>query len=216
MNNKSQTQTKENKIWSVLGWILFLPAAFGVQAVISLSLGILFIGIGFRNQVFLDSVSAFVGTLFFTVLVGYFAPSKKIRVSEVVFWIISILAVLSFILGLLGVYTFVDMETPHGIIPVLQILGAFYAVVLVPPLTIQGTTYDRLMGKIAGMGGGVTGLGGVVSALGLALGIIVSNWTTLVVGTVILGLGIVTWLIPWIWLYFITVRARKIVEHYEK
>lgn len=207
---------KENKIWEILSWMLFLPAAFSIQAVVSLFLGLLLIGIGLSNQIFLDGVSAFIGMLLFTFFAGYFAPSNKIKVGGIIFWIVTGVAILSFILGILGVYTFVEMATPHTIIPVLQILGAFYAIVLLPPFLIQDNNYDRLMGKVAGIGGGITGLGGVVSALGLVLGIIVSNWTTLVVGTVILGLGIVTWLIPWTWLYFITVRARRVLKNYER
>lgn len=198
-----KTSNKKN----VLGWLLFLPSAFGLQAVGSLALGLLFIGIGLKNQVFLDGVSAFVGNFLFTFCAGYFAPSKRIKITEIVFLITGFFAILSLILGLLGVYTSAQMPTPNSIIPVLQIFGSMYAVVLFPPLITPHTTLDILWRKIAGLGGGTTFLGGIILIIGIVIGIIAKTWGVVFIGLIILVIGVITWLFPYIHLFL---RMRKI------
>lgn len=199
----------------IFKWILFLPAAFCIQAIVSLLLGMLFIGIGLKNQVFLDGMSAFVGTLLFVFFAGYLAPSKKLKVTEIIFWVTIVFAVLSLVLGFFGVYTFVKMTTPNTIVPVMQIIGALYAIALVPSFFTKGATLDKLWAEIAGLGGAITFIGGAISILGLILGLIIKNWSTLSIGTIVLGMGIITWLYPYIHLYLGARRVKRIIKEME-
>ncbi|HUD18943.1 MAG TPA: hypothetical protein VMR81_00670 [Patescibacteria group bacterium] len=200
----------------IFKWILFLPAAFCIQAIVSILFGLIFYGIGLKNQVLFDSINAFVGAFLFVFFAGYLAPSKKTKVAEIIFWIEISLAILNLVLGFLGVYTFVKMETPNSIIPVLQVLGALYAVTLVPILTTQGARLDQLWIAIAGLGGLIMFIGGAISILGIIIGLFSNHWMTLSVGAIVLGMGIITWLYPDIHLFLRVRRANKIIKKMEK
>lgn len=200
---------------NVLGWLLFLPLAFGIQAIISLLFGFFFIGIGLKNQLFLDGVNSFVGNFVFILSVGYLSPSNKIKTTEIIFWISLSLSILSLLLGILNVYSIVGMETPNAILPILQILGSLYAVTLVPIFITKGASLDNLLGKIAGLGGMTTGVGVVISILGLIIGYLIKNWTTLFVGSVIFSIGVITWIIPYLWLTIVFNIAKRKIKKYE-
>jgi hypothetical protein len=204
MNNQNQTRGK----MSIFRWLLFLPLALLIAIVGNLLFGLVLIRVGFQNQTLLNGVSAFLFSFLLVFFAGVFAPSKRAMVAMTLCGIFALLAILSFILAILGVGVFTERVMPDRIsIPVLQILGALYAAFLVPALTIRGTTLERLWREIIALGTVVTIFGGVLSIAGLIMGIITRTWTTLAVGTVVLGIGIVTWLFPYIHLFL---RVRRI------
>lgn len=212
MDNQDQIRVK-NKT-SIFRWLIFLPLAFLVAVVVNLVLGLILLGVGFQNQTFLDGVSAFVFSFLFVFSAGVFAPSKRARVTMILFGIIILLAILSFILAILGVEVFAERVMPNRLsIPVLQILGALYAVFLVPSLTTRGTILERLWREIIALGTTVVIFGGILSIVGLIVRIIAGTWTTLSVGVVVLGVGIITWLFPYIH-PLLRVRRFKKMEPY--
>lgn len=189
---------KKPNLKVLLRWITLLPFSFLIMILINLFLGIILISIGLNNQIFLDSVSAFVGIFSLTFFTGYFAPAHKIKTTKIVSLAVIILAILSLILGIVGVFTLVKMETPNSIVPILQILGATYAETLIPYFTIKTISPDQLWPKLAGLGAVLTFLGITTSAIGLILGLINVGWTLFSIGIVILGFGFTTWLYPYI------------------
>lgn len=200
----------KNKM-SIFRWLVFLPLAVLVAIIINLLLGLILIRVGFQNQTFLDGVSAFVFSFLFVFSAGFFAPSKHSRVAIILFGIIVFLAILSFILATLGVEVFTERAMPSRLsIPILQILGALYAMFLVPPLTTRGTTLEQLWKEIIALGTTVIILGGIISIAGLIIGIITMGWVTLSVGAVVLGIGIITWFFPYIHLFLRVRRLEKI------
>jgi len=206
MDNQNQTEIKNKS--SAFRWLIFLPAAILIATVVNLLLGLLLIKIGFQNQTFLDVVSAFVFSFLFVFSAGMLAPAKHTKVATILFVIITVLAILSFILAILGVKVFAERTMPGRLsIPVLQILGALYAMFLVPPFTIRGTTLERLWKEIVALGINVMVFGGMLSIVGLFIGIIVRTWATFFIGVIVLVMGIVTELFPYIHLFL---RVRKV------
>lgn len=200
MDNQNQTSVK-NKT-SIFRWLIFLPVAILIAIVVNLLLGLLLIKIGFQNQTFLDGVSAFVFSFLFVFSAGVLAPTKRDKVILILFGIIVFLAILSFILAILGVEVFTERTMPDRLsIPVLQILGALYAMFLVPCFTTRGTTLERLWREIIALGTTVVVFGAILLIVGLIVGIIAGSWTTLSVGVVVLGIGTITWIFPYIHLF---------------
>lgn len=200
MDNQNQTSVK-NKT-GIFRWLIFLPLAILIAVVVNLLLGLILIGVGFQNQTFLDGMGAFVGTFLFVFSAGVLAPTKRDKVTLILFGIIVFLAILSFILTILGVEVFAERTMPNSLsIPVLQILGALYAVFLVPCFTTRGTTLERLWREIIALGTTVIVFGAILLIVGLVVGIIAGSWTTLFVGVVVLGIGTITWLFPYIHLF---------------
>jgi 4-amino-4-deoxy-L-arabinose transferase-like glycosyltransferase len=208
MDNQNQTEIKNKP--NAFRWLIFLPAAVLIAIVINLLLGLLLIKIGFQNQTLLDGVSAFVFSFLFVFSVGMLAPTKQTKVATILFMIIILLAILSFILAILGVEVFAERTMPSRLsIPVLQILGALYAVFLVPPFTIRGTTLERLWKEIVALGITVMIFGGILSIVGLIIGITVRTWATFFIGIIVLGMGIVTELFPYIHLFLRFQKAKR-------
>ena len=200
MDNQNQPEIKNKP--SVFRWLIFLPVAILIAIVVNLLLGLLLIKIGFQNQTFLDSVSAFVFSFLFVFSAGMLAPAKHTKVATILFVIITLLAILSFILAILGVEVFAERTMPGRLsIPVLQILGVLYAMFLVPCFTTRGTTLERLWREIIALGTTVVVFGAILLIVGLIVGIIAGSWTTLSVGVVVLGIGTITWLFPYIHLF---------------
>jgi len=195
---------------SVFRWLIFLPAAFLIATVVNLILGLLLIKIGFQNQTFLDSLSAFVFSFLFVFSAGLLAPAKNTKIATILFVIITLLAILSFILSILGVKVFVERAMPSQLsIPIFQILGALYALFLIPSFTIRGTTLERLWKEIITLGIIVMLFGGILAVVGLIIGITVRTWTTFFIGVIVLGVGIVTELFPYIHLLLRIQKAKK-------
>jgi uncharacterized protein YacL len=129
--------------------------------------------------------------------------------------IITLLAILSFILAILGVEVFAERTMPGRLsIPVLQILGALYAMFLVPLFTIRGTTLEQLWREIVALGTTVMVFGGILSIVGLIIGITVRIWTTFFIGFIVLGMGIVTELFPYIHLFLRFQKTKKMTPHF--
>jgi hypothetical protein len=208
MDNQNQTEIKNKP--NIFRWLIFLPSAVLIAIVVNLLLGLLLIKIGFQNQTLLDGVSAFIFSFLFVFSVGMLAPTKQTKVATILFVIIILLAILSFILAILGVEVFAERTMPSRLsIPLLQILGALYAVFLVPPFTIRGTTLERLWKEIVALGITVMIFGGILSIVGLIIGITVRTWATFFIGIIVLGMGIVTELFPYIHLFLRFQKAKK-------
>lgn len=211
-HNQNQTTVK-NKT-GIFRWLIFLPLAILIAVVVNLLLGLILVGVGFHNQTFLDGVSAFVVTFLFVFSAGVLAPTKRDKVTLILFGIIVFLAILSFILAILGVEVFTERTMPDRLsIPVLQILGALYAMFLVPCFTTRGITLERLWREIIALGTTVVIFGGILLIVGIIVGIIAGSWTTLSVGVVVLGIGTITWLFPYIHLFL---RVKRIGRQDQK
>ncbi len=212
MDNQNQPEIKNKP--SAFRWLIFLPVAVLIAIVVNLLLGLLLNKIGFQNQTFLDGVSAFVFSFLFVFSAGMLAPAKHTKVDTILFVIIMLLAILSFILAILGVEVFAERTMPGRLsIPVLQILGALYAMFLVPSFAIRGTTFERLWKEIVALGTTVIIFGGILSIIGLIIGITVRIWTTIFIGFTVLGMGIVTELFPYIHLFLRAQKAKKMAPH---
>jgi hypothetical protein len=210
---ENQTEIKNKP--SAFRWLIFLPAAVLIATAVNLLLGLLLIVIGFQNQTFLDGVSAFVFSFLFVFSAGILAPAKHTKVATIFSVIITLLAILSFILAILGVEVFAERTMPGRLsIPVLQILGALYAMFLVPLFTIRGTTLEQLWREIVALGTTVMVFGGILSIVGLIIGITVRIWTTFFIGFIVLGMGIVTELFPYIHLFLRFQKTKKITPHF--
>lgn len=206
MKNK---QSVLSKIINILNWLLFLPVAFGLQAIFIVLLSSLFVLVGLNSQLFLDSVSAFLGTFLIILLSSYFAPSNKIKVGEVLCWIFLSLSIIGTLLIVFNIYSLVNMEKPNIIVPILQMTGTIYAGTFFPYLILKKYSYDTFLGKIAGLGGGTTFLGGLIIFIGFILKLFTNRWETFDAGKVVISLGIITWAYPWIILYISTKKAIK-------
>lgn len=193
----------------VFHWLIFLPVAVLIAIVINLLSGLLLIMIGFQNQTFLDGVAAFIFCFMFVFSAGMLAPSKHTKVATILFVIIALLAILSFVLAALGVEVFAERAMPDRLsIPVFQFLGALYAVFFVPPFSIRGTTLEQPWKDIIALGTTVMIFGGILAIVGLIIGINTQTWATFFIGAVVLSIGIVTELFPYIHL-FLRVRKAK-------
>lgn len=211
MDNQNQTEIKNKP--SAFRWLIFLPAAVLIATAVNLLVGLLLIKIGFQNQTFLDSVSAFVFSFLFVFSAGILTPAKHTKVATIFFVIIILLAILSFILAILGVAVFAERTMPSRLsVSALQILGALYAMFLVPPFTIRGTTLERLWKETVALGTIVMLFGGILSIVGLIIGITVRAWATFFIGIIVLGMGIVTELFPYIHLFLRVQKAKRMAS----
>ena len=212
MDNRKQTESKNKP--SVFRWLIFLPAAVLITVIVNLLLGLLLIKIGFQNQIFLDGVSAFVFSFLFVFSAGILAPAKHTKIATTLFVTIVLLAILSFILATLGVEVFAERTMPDRLsIPIFQILGALYAIFLIPPFTICGTTLDQLWREIVALGTIVVVFGGMLSIVGLIVGITTRTWATFFIGVIVLGIGTVTEVFPYIHLFLRAQKVKKMAPH---
>jgi len=212
MDNQNQTEIKNKP--SALRWLIFLPAAILIAVVVSLFLDLLFVKIGFQNQTFLDGVSTFVFSFLFVFSAGMLAPAKHTKVATILSMIIILLVILGFILAILGVEAFIERTIQDTFsISVIQILGVLYAMFLVPPFTIRGSTLERLWKEIIALGTIVMIFGGILSIVGLIIGITIRTWATFFIGVIILGIGIVTELFPYIHLFLKFKKAKRMTPY---
>ena len=124
--------------------------------------------------------------------------------------VVLLLSVQSFIFAILGVPIFAERTMPGMLaIPVLQILGALYAIFLVPPFIFRDYSLERLWKEIVALGTSVMIFGVILSIIGLIMGFTIRMWATFFLGVIVLGMGIITGLFPYIHLFFKTQRAIK-------
>lgn len=210
MDSQSQTSIK-NKT-SIFRWIIFLPAAFLIVVIVNLLLGLILVAVGLQNQIFLNGITSFVGGFLLVFFAGIFAPSKRIKISKIIFGIVVLLAVFSFIFAIFGVEVFAERVMPDRLsIPVFQILGALYAVFLVPSFVIRGTTLEQFWREIIALSTIVIIFGGILSIVGLITGIFAQAWTTFFLGVIVLSLGVLTWLFPYFHSFFRIKKFKKSV-----
>jgi len=194
----------------IIRWILFLPLALLVAIVGNLLFGLGFIGVGLQNQIFLNGVSGFIFSFLLVFSAGIFAPSRHAVVAICLGGVLTLLAILSFVLAILGVHGFVERVMPDRLsIPVLQILGALYAVFLVPCFIVPGATLERFWQEVIALGTVVVIFGLILSTTGVIIGIVTRIWTTFAVGGIVMGMGITTWFFPYVHLFLRARRIRK-------
>jgi len=226
MDNQNQTESK-NRLCVVFRWLLFLPAAFLIANVVNLFLGLL--------VTFWDSVSAFVFSFVFVFSAGWLVPAQNTKVAIVLFLIITLLVILSFI-PIPGVVGFSESLRPGQLaITVSHILGALYAMFLIPAFTIRGATVERLWKQTTVLGTILMLFGGILSIVGFIIiitcqtrqeltnlllqleGFIIiitcQPWVTFFTGIIVLGIGIITKLFPYVHLFLRAQKAKKNAPH---
>jgi hypothetical protein len=209
---ENNIEPKQIRKSNVLMWILFFPLAFATQAIVIIILDLIFTAISINNQVFYDSLNAFVGAFLLVFCSGLFAPVNRIKVSNIIFVIFAVFDILNFIAIVSNLYQSAGMQAPEVIVPILSIFGGLYALTTVPAFVIKGITYDQLLGKIAGLGGMTTGIGVVTLVIGIIVRFILKNPSTLFIGEVLSGLGLITWAIPYLVSFSGMIRANILIE----
>jgi hypothetical protein len=162
---------------------------------------------------FWDSVSAFVFSFVFVFSAGWLVPAQNTKVAIVLFLIITLLVILSFI-PIPGVVGFSESLMPGQLaITVSHILGALYAMFLIPAFTIRGATVERLWKQITVLGTILMLFGGILSIVGFIIIITCQTWTTFFTGIIVLGIGIITKLFPYVHLFLRAQKAKKNAPH---
>ncbi len=82
--------------------------------------------------------------------------------------------------------------------PVAQLLGALYALFILPLLVAANVTLDRVWREILALGVIVVWYGALVGIVGFVAGLFGSAWNGFWVGLSVLLVGVLTWLFPWI------------------
>jgi len=185
----------------VFRWLMVVPGALLAMMPGSLAGGIALKIFG--SQSLMDAGSAFFGSFALAFTAGLIAPSRRGKTTLVFASIIAFLALLAFILSVgSNVEGFADRRTLDKIlIPVAQILGALYALFLLPPIVIPSTTLEQLWREIISLGITVVLFGILISLVGLLLGLLARTWVGLTTGLGVLALGAATWLFPFIHLF---------------
>ena len=157
----------------------------------------------FGSQSLIDAGSAFFGSFALAFAGGLIAPSRKSKTTLVFASVIVFLALLAFVLSVLSnLEGFADRRTLDKVlIPVAQILGALYALFLLPPMVIPRTTLEQLWREIIALGTTVVLLGILISLVGLLVGLLARTWVGLTTGLGVLAIGSATLLFPWIHLF---------------
>jgi hypothetical protein len=195
----------------LLRWLLLLPGAMLSGMVGSLAGGIAATLFG---QAAIDTAGAFLGTFAFVFAAGFIAPSHRGKVSLGAASLVAVLALGTFVLGVsTTIEEFAELSSRAKVLtPIAQLLGALYAVFLLPPLVTPGTTLDRLWREIVALGTIVAMFGGVVALAGAVVGLLGRGWMGLTVGLGVLLLGAVTWLAPFLHLTLRVNRAQATIE----
>ena len=182
----------------VFRWLMVLPGSLLAAMLGSLAGGIVLRIFG--SQSLMDAGSAFLGSFSFAFAAGLIAPRKRSKTTLAFAVVIAFLALLAFVLSICtNIEGFADRRTLDKIlIPVAQILGALYALVLLPPVVIPGTTLEQLWREINVLGATVVLLGILISLVGLLVGLLARTWVGLTTGLGVLAIGSATWLFPWI------------------
>lgn len=201
-----------NKILRFIIWVTLLPFAFVMQALITILLVYFFNFVGISNQLILDRVLPFIGTLTFIYVAGIWAPSNKIKVVELLFIFELILVLLQFLLVVLGIYRLTGMETPNINSNIFGLLGGYYALTLFPVFTTDNIYMDTRMGKIAGLGGSTFFIGILILLIGLLIGFTTKAWTAFSIGIVVAVMGLITWSIPYLYSFIGILRVNNYLK----
>ena len=161
------------------------------------------------SQSLTDAGSAFLGSFSLAFTAGLIAPSKRGKTTIVVAGVIILLAILSFVLSVgTNIEEFADRPTLDRIlIPVAQILGALFAIFLLPPMVVPGATLEDLWREISVLGSIVVLLGILISLVGLLVGLLGTTWVGFTTGLGVIVVGAATWLFPLVHLFS---RIRKV------
>lgn len=196
----------------VFRWLMVIPGAVIALMVASLAGGIVLSIFG--NQSFTDAGSAFFGPFAGAFAGGLIAPTKRTKTTVVLASVIVFLALLSFVLALAtNLEGFADRSTLDKVlVPVSQILGALYAVFLLPPTVTRGTTLEQLWKEVITLGVTVVLIGVVISAAGVLVGFFGQTWVGVTTGLGVFVVGAVTWLFPYCHLFFRARRMRRAMD----
>ena len=175
----------------LIRWLLLLPGAFLCLMIGSLVGGVAVI---FLGQTAVDTSSAFFASFGFVYGAGLIAPSRRSGVRIAACGVTTVLASLSFILG---VYTsipeFSDLPIRDKVqLPVAQLLGALYAMFLAPLLPGSAAEREGVWRNATWLGAGVTLLGVPITIAGLITGPMEGIWVGVEVGGGVVLLGIMT------------------------
>jgi len=168
----------------------------------------------FGNQSLTDAGSAFFGPFAGAFAGGLIAPTKRTKTTVVLASVIVFLALLSFVLSVAtNLEGFADRRTLDKVlVPVSQILGALYAVFLLPPAVTRGATLEQLWKEVIALGTVVIFIGILISAVGVLVGFLGQTWVGLATGLGVFVLGAVTWLFPYCHLFFRARRTRRAID----
>lgn len=191
----------------VLRWVIVVPVAVFAGMLGSLAGGIAFTIFG--SQSLVDAGSAFLGSFTLAFIAGLVAPSKRSKTTLAFAGVIVFLAILSFVLSVAtDIEEFADRPTLDKIlIPVAQILGALFAIFLLPPIVVPGATLEDLWREITALGSSVLVLGVLISLVGLLVGLLGTTWVGFTTGLGVIALGAATWVSPLVHLFS---RLRKV------
>ena len=186
---------------------MVLPGALLAGMLGSLAGGIALKILG--SQSLMDAGSAFFGSFALAFAAGLIAPSRRGKTTLVFAGVIGFLALLAFILSVgSNVEGFADRPSLDKVlIPVAQILGALYALFLLPPMVSPGTKLEQLWREIIALGATVVLFGIVISLAGLLVGLLARTWVGLTIGLCVLAIGAVTSLFPYI---HVVLRLRRV------
>jgi hypothetical protein len=162
----------------------------------------------FFGQAAIDTAGAFLGAFAFVCAAGVLAPSHHARVTLGAVCLVATLAIFSFVLSTFTtVEDFANLSTRERLLtPLAQLLGALYALFILPPLMTPHTTLDRLWREIFTLGTFVAMFGALVAVIGIVLALLGRSAIVLGVGFGILVLGAVTRYFPFVHL---AVRLKK-------
>ena len=197
----------------VLRWLMVVPGAILAGMIGSISGGIALSV--FRNQALADAGSAFLGCFSLAFVAGLIAPSKRVKTTIVFACIIACTAALSFVISVAFDFKAFSSYTTLAkvLVPVAQILGALYALFLLPPVVIPNAKLEDLWREIRILGNFVFFFGILVSLVGLVVGLLGYSWVGLITGLGVITLGISTFIFPFIHLYF---RVTKFEDKFER
>lgn len=196
----------------IFRWLIMVPGAL-----CALMLGSIIGGIAlsmFGSQSLTDAGSAFLGPFAFAFTVGLLAPSGRSKTTLVFACVFVFLALLNFILSVgTNIEGFADRCALDKIlIPVSQILGALYAISLLPAIIISGTSLEPLWRSLITLGVVVLLLGILISTAGLLVGLFGPTWVGFTTGLGVLVIGAATWLFPFCHLFLRFRRAEVAIK----
>jgi len=196
----------------VFRWLMVVPGAVLGMMIGSLAGGLVFTIFG--SQSLIDAGSAFFGCFAHVFAAGMIAPSSRFKTALVFSGLIAFLAIISFVLSVgTNIVGFANQPTLDKVlIPVAQILGALYAIFLLPTMVIPGTTLQQIHIQIISLGATVVFFGIPISFAGLLVGLFARTWVGLTTGLGVLAVGAATWLFPFMHLFFRLHRVEAKLE----
>jgi hypothetical protein len=154
----------------------------------------------FFGQAAIDTAGAFFGCFAFVCGAGVIAPSYRGKVIRGATSLIALLALFGFVVSVFMPGESLPLLSARAKIltPVAQLLGALYALFILPLLVTANVTLDRVWREILALGVIVVWYGALVGIVGFVAGLFGYAWNGLWVGLSVLLVGVLTWLFPWI------------------